>query len=124
MLTETASSVSSHEEVQDETTLAIATGNNASKHVCSRYLKKELPDLYGQKHAIETLDLIQDSLILLENEIWNLPEEDQATLVRVSIECPEIFESKKHRLMFLRCEQFNVDVSNRVSFWFFNVRQT
>lgn len=82
-----------------------------SKHVFSRYLKKRPQDIYGQRHAIETTDLIQDSLILLENEIWNLPEEDQSTLIRASIECPGIFESKDHRLMFLRCEQFNVDVS-------------
>lgn len=108
MLTETTSVISSQE---DDLEAEVASDSIKVKHICSRHLKKHPPDIYGQKHAIETPDLIQDSLILLENEIWNLPESDQATLVKVSIDCPEIFESEEHRLMFLRCEQFNVDVS-------------
>lgn len=108
MLTEMTSTTSSQEDEAAE-----SAESQCQKHVCSQYLKKEQPDLYGQKHAIETRELIQDSLILLEDEMWKLPEELQGILVRVSIECPEIFESKQHRLMFLRCEQFNVDVSQK-----------
>ena len=81
------------------------------KHVCSKFLKKRRPDLYGQRHAIETPQLIQDSLVLLEDELCKLPEEDQSGLIRASIECPDIFDSKEHRLLFLRCEQYNVDLA-------------
>ena len=109
MLTETTSAASSEQDEAVGSTSELEC--QAPKHVCSRYLKKEPPDLYGQKHTIETPELIQDSLILLEDEIWKLPEEDQAILIRASIECPDVFESKQHRLMFLRCEQFNADVS-------------
>jgi hypothetical protein len=108
MSTQVTTTTSFHEATYDETPLF---PEDAPKHVCSKHLKKQQPDIYGQKHPIETIELIQDSLILLENEMWNLPEEDVTNALRASIECPEVFESKEHRLMFLRCEQFNVDVS-------------
>ena len=82
------------------------------KHVCSRFLKKRPPDLYGQKHAVESAKCVNDSLRLLEKEIWKLDAERRRSLEMASVRCPEIYESKEHRVMFLRCEQFNVDVSN------------
>ena len=110
MSTQVAATVTSQESARSDQS-SLLSEDTPSKHVCSQYLMKRPPDHYGQRHQIETTDLIQDSLILLENEILNLPEEDQSVLIRVSIECPEVFQSKDHRLMFLRCEQFNVDVS-------------
>lgn len=81
------------------------------KHVTSRFLKKRSPDLYGQCHAIESAKCVSDSLRLLEKEIWKLSEEKRASMEIASVKCPEIYESKEHRLQFLRCEQFNCDVS-------------
>ena len=112
MTTATTPVISSREDYSE-----VEAPNIPAKHIYSRHLKKQPPDIYGQKHAIETPDLIQDSLVLLENEIWNLSGQDQATLVRASIDCPEIFESKEHRLMFLRCEQFKVDVSTMLALY-------
>lgn len=82
------------------------------KHVCSRFLKKHPPDLYGQKHAIESAKCVNNSLRLLEKEIWKLDEERRRSLEMASVRCPGLYESKEHRLLFLRCEQFNVDVSD------------
>lgn len=84
---------------------------SSKKHVCSRFLKKRPPDLYGQMHAIETSKCISDSLRLLEKEIRKLPEEKRSGMDHASVICPEIFESKEHRLLFLRCEQFNIDLA-------------
>ena len=81
------------------------------KHVCSRFLKKRPPDLYGQKHAVESAKCVNDSLRLLEKEIWKLDAERRRSLEMASVRCLEIYDSKEHRLQFLRCEQFNVDVS-------------
>jgi len=72
--------------------------------------------MYGQRHPLETPELINDSLELLVEELWKLPDEDQSGTQKASIRCPDIIESKEHRLMFLRCEQFNVDVSGFESF--------
>lgn len=94
--------------------LVIPPPNNTAptkKHVCSRFLKKRPPDLYGQRHAIETAKCISDSLRLLEKEIRKLPDEDRSGIDQASIVCPEIYESKEHRLLFLRCEQFNADLA-------------
>lgn len=84
----------------------------SNKHICSRFLKKRPPDLYGQRHAIESAKCLSDSLRLLEKEIGKLSEETRSGLDQAKVICPEISESKEHRLMFLRCEQFNTDVSN------------
>ena len=81
------------------------------KHVYSRFLKKRPPDLYGQRHAIETDKCVNDSLRLLEKELQKIPNVKRSGLEQASIICPEIYESKEHRLLFLRCEQFNADVS-------------
>ena len=81
------------------------------KHVCSRFLKKRPPDLYGQRHAIETDKCVNDSLRLLEKELQKIPNVKRSGLEQASVICPEIYESKEHRLLFLRCEQFNADVS-------------
>ncbi len=89
-----------------------SSASNETKHICSRYLKKQSPDIYGQQHAVESLKCISDSLRLLEREIRNLPEEKKSGIEQAKVLCPEIFESKEHRLLFLRCEQFNVDVSS------------
>lgn len=84
------------------------------KHVYSRFLKKRPPDLYGQRHAIETDKCVNDSLRLLEKELQKIPNVKRSGLEQASVICPEIYESKEHRLLFLRCEQFNADVSAHI----------
>ena len=104
----------------EEESSAAANNNSAqpsspsdeTKHMCSRFLKKRSPDIYGQRHAIESSKCISDSLRLLERELWSLPEEKKSGIEQARVLCPEIFEAKEHRMLFLRCEQFNVDVSS------------
>jgi hypothetical protein len=80
-------------------------------HICSRFLKKKPPDIYGQRHAIESSKSVNDSLRLLDKEIAKLPDDLRAGLDQALVFCPELL-AKEHKLMFLRCEQFNVDVSS------------
>ena len=80
-------------------------------HICSRFLKKKPSDIYGQRHAIESSKCVGDSLRLLEREILKLPDDLRAGLDQAAIFCPELI-TKEHKIMFLRCEQFNVDVSS------------
>lgn len=87
---------------------------STKKHVYSRFLKKRPPDLYGQRHAIETDKCVNDSLRLLEKELQKIPNVKRSGLEQASVICPEIYESKEHRLLFLRCEQFNADVSAHI----------
>jgi hypothetical protein len=88
-----------------------AADSSKQHHICSRFLKKKPPDIYGQKHVIESSKTVNDSLRLLDKEIKKLPDDIRVGLDEAMIYCPEIAESKEHRLLFLRCEQFNVDVS-------------
>ena len=95
--------------------MSASTSNNTSsqppKHVISRFVKKRPADLYGQRHTIETLKCISDSLRLLEKELQKIPQDERSGIEQASIICPEIYASKEHRLLFLQCEQFNADVS-------------
>eukprot|EP00984_Skeletonema_dohrnii_P038981 scaffold42828_cov178-Skeletonema_dohrnii-CCMP3373.AAC.2 len=79
-------------------------------HLCSRFLKKRPPDIYGQRHAIESSKCVGDSLRLLEKEITKLPDDLRAGLDQAAVFCPELL-TKEHSIMFLRCEQFNVDLA-------------
>ena len=88
-----------------------AADSSKQHHICSRFLKKKLPDIYGQKHVIESSKCVNDSLRLLDKEIKKLPDDIRVGLDEALVHCPEIAESREHRLLFLRCEQFNVDVS-------------
>lgn len=87
-----------------------AAADKIKHHICSRFLKKKPPDIYGQQHAIESPKCVSDSLRLLEKEITKLPDDLRAGLDQAAVFCPELL-TKEHQLMFLRCEQFNVDVS-------------
>ena len=87
------------------------TSSQPPKHIYSRFVKKRHADLYGQRHTIETSKCISDSLRLLEKELQKIPQDERSGIEHASIICPEIYASKEHRLLFLRCEQFNADVS-------------
>ena len=69
---------------------------SSKKHVFSRFLKKRPPDLYGQRHAIESSKCLSDSLRLLEKEINKLSESKRRGIEHARVVCPEIFESKVH----------------------------
>lgn len=82
----------------------------SSIHVVSPFLEKTDPDKYGQSHPIETPILIQSSLILLNEEIEKYSGIEKEAYLKAIELCPNIVTTDDHKLLFLRCEQYNVDV--------------
>lgn len=84
----------------------------SNKHVTSKFLRKENPDVYyGQTHPIENEDLIYSSLELLESEMENVPKDELAGYKEAERICPRLVHSRSHQIMFLRCEQYNCDMA-------------
>ena len=69
------------------------------------------PDIYGQCHPIESSSLIETKLKEFEAELVKLPEEKTISLKMADEKCPPNYIDDDFKLMFLRCEVFNVDVS-------------
>ena len=67
-------------------------------------------DLYGQYHPSESPDLISAKLEEFEREIKKLPEEKKVWLLEAEEKCPDLV-TDKFKLIFLRSEVFNADVS-------------
>mmetsp|Transcript_3928 Transcript_3928/g.5295 ORF Transcript_3928/g.5295 Transcript_3928/m.5295 type:complete len:294 (-) Transcript_3928:389-1270(-) len=83
----------------------------ATPHVTPPELVRLEPDQYGQKHPVENEKIIAQGLALLEEEIAKLPEEKKEGIRQAEERYPELAKSDEHKLMFLRCEQFNADLA-------------
>jgi hypothetical protein len=68
------------------------------------------PDIYGQCHPMETDELIQAKLKEFEAELLTLTTTQTASLAMAQEKCPELLDTD-FKVMFLRCEVFNVKVS-------------
>jgi len=68
----------------------------------------QVPDIYGQLHPVETPELIARKREELEAEIAKLA--DKKNLEEAQKKCPQLL-TDDFKLMFLRCEVFNADVS-------------
>jgi hypothetical protein len=67
------------------------------------------PDIYGQCHPMETHELIQSKFEEFEAELLTLPTTQTASLGMAQEKCPELLDTD-FKVMFLRCEVFNVKV--------------
>ena len=70
----------------------------------------QVPDMYGQLHPVETLELIARKRQEFEAEIAKLP--DKKNLEEAQKKCPHLL-TDDFKLIFLRCEVFNADVSSK-----------
>ena len=68
-------------------------------------------DIYGQRHPIESVDLIAAKLAELEEELSQLSDEDAQGWTQAKAKCAPDLVNDDFKLMFLRCEVFNADVS-------------
>ena len=71
--------------------------------------KTKFADQYGQSHVVETTDMKAKALIELEQELDNIPKEDKEYLNEAKEKCPDQL-TDDFKLMFLRCDQFNIKV--------------
>lgn len=79
------------------------------------------PDLYGQVHPDETDEMVAAKLQALDEQVAKLLLTDNKKdaslepLRQAQIKCPHLL-TRDFKLMFLRCEVFNADVS--VPIWY------
>jgi hypothetical protein len=68
------------------------------------------PDNYGQKHPIETPELVASKLVEFDQEVASLPASETEFVRQAEDRCPELLTSD-FKLLFLRCEVFNAELA-------------
>jgi hypothetical protein len=69
--------------------------------------KGQVPDIYGQLHSQETPELIQQKVLQMASEIDKMEKQNWQ---QAQERCPNLL-TDEFKLMFLRCEVFNSNVS-------------
>lgn len=76
------------------------------------------PDIYGQRHPIETAEMIEKGLKDIETELAKIPTKDKVGWEQAKQKCPTL-TGDDSKLMFLRAEVFNADLAaaRLCSYW-------
>lgn len=72
------------------------------------------PDVYGQKHPIESPELIQYKLYQFDLKLDSIPAKGKKELMKAQKLCPEVLDDR-FKLMFLCTDVFDVD---KAANWF------
>ena len=75
------------------------------------------PDFYGQVHPVETPELLATSLQKFETTLATFDLGTKENLIKAQSKCPPQLLNDKFKLLFLRCEVFNVKVRICVREW-------
>ena len=102
----------------DATALADAEAAKEDSKMTSSEKAQAKADMYGHVHPNETPELVSSSLEALELELQKIPAELRVGHDIAAERCPELL-STKFKIMFLRCEVFNTDVSPPLMAWIF-----
>mmetsp|Transcript_30688 Transcript_30688/g.70238 ORF Transcript_30688/g.70238 Transcript_30688/m.70238 type:complete len:138 (+) Transcript_30688:53-466(+) len=78
-------------------------------------------DLYGQRHPVETDEIVSRKLKEFEEEVKNIPDEEKSCLLQAQERCPQLL-TDGFKLMFLRSEVFHIDVGPSLSIYVSSVR--
>ena len=97
----------------------VSQANRQSEETWRRSMSSEAtagqtPDQYGQLHPVETEELLARKQVEFHEEIQKLPSKDRQGLIQAEEKCPELL-TDKFKLMFLRAEVFNADVSTKTA---------
>lgn len=87
--------------------------NNNDNMASSEATKNAKADVYGQFHPAETKELILEKLEDFQAEINKLPDDVKKCLMEAEEKCPDLV-TDDFKLIFLRSEVFNADVSVHV----------
>lgn len=67
-------------------------------------------DVYGQVHPEESERFCTEKLMEFDAQLEALPKSDKGNVCEAEARCPELL-TPSFKLMFLRCDVFQVDVS-------------
>lgn len=86
-------------------------------------ITKTKPDIYGQKHPIETPALLRYALKKMKIEIDKIPEKKKKNWLIAKAKSPPSIVGDDHLLMFLRSEVFHADraAARLCKYWKFRI---
>jgi hypothetical protein len=96
--------------------------NNNEEKIEGCVVTVEVPftdvDCYGQRHPIESEELIRSKLLEFDRHVARIPAAGKRQLLRARRQCPELL-TDRFKLMFLRSEVFAADLAAQryVRYW-------